>query len=89
MPGTKGSIKGLVAFGGAPGANATVTLSGPAAKEAKTGPDGQFVFKDLPPGDYKLEAKGVVKNSRRKGEAKATVPAPPPAKPIEVNVKLE
>jgi hypothetical protein len=82
----KGIIRGTVTYGG-PVANIKVALSGPVKKEEKTDERGQFSFKDLPSGDYTLEAKGIAKNNRRKGTAEATV-ADPPAE-VEITIKLE
>jgi hypothetical protein len=84
----KGAIRAKVSYAG-PSANISVTLDGPVKDEKKTNANGEVVFEKLTPGPYKLEASGVVKNSRRKGKAEATVPTPPSKQPIEVNVKLE
>ncbi len=80
-------IQGRVTYG-SPIAKITVTLDGAVKKTVKTDDDGQFVFSDLPAGDYTLEAKGIAKNNYRKGSAKVTVPEPP-KQLAAVTIKLE
>ncbi len=47
--------------------------------------DGQFAFTNVPPGDYRLRAEGLIAGNRRSGEMDLQVP-PPPAEvePIEL-----
>ena len=68
------SIKGQVLYGKQPAAKITISLEGPSKATATSDANGEFVFNDLPPGPYTLEAKGTAKNNIRKGSAKATVP---------------
>lgn len=46
-------------------------------REAQVGSDGQFLFQDLPPGTYKLQAKGIAGNQYRAGSASVTVNGQP------------
>lgn len=91
-----GTIRGTVTAGGrgvprvtvgvAKGAGPTKTLE----RTTKTDSDGKFEMKNLPPGDYPLEAEGTVRNMIRKSEQPKTVtiPNPPEEKPVEVEIPL-
>lgn len=72
----KATVKGQVVYG-EPVAKISVTLEGAVKKTARTDEKGQFVFTDIPPGEYTLSASGVAKNNLRKGSATVTVPQPP------------
>jgi carboxypeptidase family protein len=82
-----GEIKGLVVYGKDPVPKAEVSLEGANRKSVTTDAKGEFVFKDLPPGDYKVVAQGRAKNYLRKGSGRATVEAKA-AKPASLTIKL-
>ena len=47
--------------------------------------DGQFAFERVPPGDYRLQAQGLIAGNRRSGEMDVKVPpAPDKIQPIEL-----
>jgi hypothetical protein len=72
----KGTVKGIVRFvikTGDPVPGMTITLDGPVKKEAKSDDKGEFEFKELPAGDYKLETKGIHRNKFRVGNATFSV----------------
>ncbi len=52
----------------------------------KTNEKGLFEFKDIAPGEYKVEASGIAKNTRRQATANIVVPADEKG---EVTVSLE
>jgi hypothetical protein len=81
------SIKGQVVYGKQPAPKITISLEGPSKATATSDANGEFVFNDLPPGPYTLEAKGTAKNNIRKGNAKATVPEDA-KEPVAVTIKL-
>jgi len=86
-PAFTGRIIGQVVYGKDPAARITVTLEGPDKKVATSDAKGEFVFKDLPAGEYTLSAEGTAKNNIRKGTGKATV-VEGTAKPAPVIIKL-
>jgi hypothetical protein len=53
--------------------------------EQLSGDEGQFSFEKVPPGDYQLQAEGLIAGNRRSGEMDVKVPpAPESLKPIEL-----
>ncbi len=84
-----GTFSGEVLYGGRGVAKVTVTMKGPVNRQAATDGNGKFEFKDLPPGDYELEAKGIASNKYRSGTLKPSIPTPPPKDPIPVTILLE
>lgn len=87
-PPTKGALKVTVIYGN-PVAGVSVKISGPKNDVLKTGDNGMAEFKDLPPGDYTIEAKGIVKNKVRAAKATQTIGDPPAKDPVPVEIKLE
>jgi hypothetical protein len=81
------SIKGQVLYGKQPSPKITISLEGPSKATATSDANGEFVFNDLPPGPYTLEAQGTAKNHIRKGSAKLTVPEDA-KEPVAVTIKL-
>jgi hypothetical protein len=86
-PAFTGRIMGQVVYGKDPAARITITLEGPDKKVATSDAKGEFVFNDLPAGEYRLSAEGRAKNNIRKGTGKATV-VEGAAKPAPIIIKL-
>jgi len=85
------NIVGVVRYGRQiiPGAMVTVqSVDKPEAPPItrQTGDQGEFAFKQLPPGKYKITATGQARNRRRKAEEEVTVVAAPAP---EVNLMLQ
>jgi len=61
----------------------TVSADGPGGPPAvRSGADGSFTFPDLEPGEYKISARGVVRNrTRAASPISVVVPAPPAESP--------
>jgi hypothetical protein len=86
VPPAGGTIKGKVVRGalGQPGLEVTLTDAAGAAKgKTKTNDAGEFTFKDVPPGRYKVS--GSVPANSLKGEAEVTVVA---GKTAEATIEL-
>ena len=79
----KGSVRGLVKLDGRGEAGVTVSADGPGGPPAvRSGADGSFTFSDLEPGEYKISARGVVRNrTRTAAPISVVVPAPPAESP--------
>lgn len=79
----KGSIRGVVKLDGRGEAGVTVSADGPGGPPAvRSGADGSFTFPDLEPGEYKISARGVVRNrTRAAAPISVAVPAPPAESP--------
>jgi hypothetical protein len=71
---------------GRPLANIRVTLQG-TNLAGTSGDNGEFTFKDVPNGKYKLEVRGTVKN--REVSASQEIVLPGAADPVQVNVRIE
>lgn len=86
----KGSIRGTVKLDGRGEQGVTVSADGPGGPApVRSGADGTFVFPDLEPGEYKVSARGAVRNrTRTAAPASVTVP-PPPAEPPTVTLELK
>jgi hypothetical protein len=85
MPET-GTIEGRVLLIDRPVSGFQVRLE-QAGRSAVSDDDGRFVFRDVPPGTYKLVAKGVALNQRREGSGSVIVKA---AKtPATVTIQVE
>jgi len=67
-----------------------VTADGPGApKPTRSGKDGKFKFSDLEPGDYKLQARGPVRNQTYQSEVSPVTVAAPPAPSSSVTLELK
>jgi hypothetical protein len=79
----KGSIRGAVKLDGRGESGVTVSADGPGGPPAvRSGADGSFTFPDLEPGEYKISARGVVRNrTRAAAPISVAVPAPPAESP--------
>lgn len=95
QPAMENRISGRVVFGRlakAPAAGIAVRLveSGQPIRERRSDKDGQFVFDKVPPGDYRLEAAGLIAGNRRTGTMPLEVPPAPEAiPPIELILQTE
>jgi uncharacterized protein (TIGR03000 family) len=88
LRGTPG-IAGTVVFGPDAVARATVQLNGPKSRTAVTDDDGNFEFRELPPGQYELTVNGNAINVSRQAVQKVDLPEKLPAKtPLIVQVSL-
>jgi hypothetical protein len=90
-PARENRISGRVVFGRlkkAPAAGIAVRLIAddkPVPKPRESDEDGQFVFDNVPPGVYRLEAEGLIAGNWRTGTMPLEVPpAPEPIEPIEL-----
>lgn len=85
------TVSGVVMFGRRNLEGFEVTLaSEPPVKlpPALTDANGRFTIKKVPPGKYKVTAKGVVRNKPSVGEQEITVAAPPAiVPPVELQVR--
>jgi hypothetical protein len=87
-PSMNNTIRGSVTVSGVPARRITVTLAGPKSGTQSTKDNGTFEFKDLPPGAYKLSAKGIFKNVERSGDPVDVTLEPAPAEPAQVQIPL-
>ena len=94
-PAMDNRIAGRVVFGRlakAPAAGIAVRLieDDKPIRERRSDKDGQFVFDKVPPGDYRLEAAGLIAGNRRTGTMQLEVPPAPEAiPPIELILQTE
>ncbi|TVS12999.1 MAG: carboxypeptidase regulatory-like domain-containing protein, partial [Planctomycetaceae bacterium] len=94
-PAMENRISGRVVFGRlakTPTAGITVRLieGDKPIRERQSDKDGQFVFDKVPPGDYRLEAAGLIAGNRRTGTMQLEVPPAPEAiPPIELILQTE
>jgi hypothetical protein len=77
-----GHVTGRVVYGKfekqpVPEALVQLTIANGPSRETKTDAAGQFVFLDVPPGDYKLASEKLLGGNRRSGHVDVKVPAPP------------
>jgi hypothetical protein len=79
----KGSIRGAVKLDGRGEPGVMVSADGPGGPSpVRSGVDGSFTFSDLEPGEYRISARGVVRNrSRTAAPTSVVVPAPPVESP--------
>ena len=86
----KNAIEGRVTLKGRGEEGVSVTADGPgASKSTRSGKDGKFTFSDLEPGDYKLQARGPVRNQSYKSEVSPVTVAAPPAPVSSVTLELK
>jgi hypothetical protein len=86
----KNSIEGRVTLKGRGEEGVPVTADGPGApKPTRSGKDGKFKFSDLEPGDYKLQARGPVRNQSYQSEVSPVTVAAPPAPASSVTLELK
>ena len=86
----KNSIEGTVALKGRGEEGLTVTADGPGApKPTRSDKEGKFKFSDLEPGEYKLQARGPVRNQSYKSEVSPVTVAAPPAPASSVTLELK
>jgi hypothetical protein len=86
----KNSIEGRVTLKGRGEEGVPVTADGPGApKPIRSGKDGKFKFSDLEPGDYKLQARGPVRNQSYQSEVSSVTVAAPPAPGSSVTLELK
>ena len=86
----KNSIEGQVTLKGRGEEGVAVTADGPGApKPTRSGKDGKFKFSDLEPGDYKLQARGAVRNQSYQSEVSPVTVAAPPAPASSVTLELK
>ena len=86
----KNSIEGTVSLKGRGEEGLTVTADGPGApKPTRSDKDGKFKFSDLEPGEYKLQARGPVRNQSYKSEVSPVTVAAPPAPASSVTLELK
>jgi hypothetical protein len=86
----KNSIEGRVTLKGRGEEGVPVSADGPGApKPTKSGKDGKFKFSDLEPGDYKLQARGPVRNQSYQSEVSPVTVAAPPAPSSSVTLELK
>jgi hypothetical protein len=85
------TVSGLVQFGrkNLEGFEVKLTSDPPVPLlPAVTDAGGKFSIKKVPPGKYKLVARGVVRNKVSQGEVEITVKAPPAVvAPVELQVR--
>jgi hypothetical protein len=84
--GDTSTIQGTVILISRPAAGIRVTLEG-LNRTATSDDKGRFVFRDVPAGGYKIQAKGTALNRFRSGTANVTVP--PGGQPVTVEVQIE
>ena len=83
-------VIGTAVYGGVPVPNTEVTLEGEVKLEpVRTNDQGRFVFVDVPPGTYKLFARGVARNRPRKIEIADVEVLPAPAKATSLQLELK
>jgi hypothetical protein len=80
------TIQGRVVLISRPASGIRVTLEG-LNRTATSDDKGRFTFRDVPPGSYKLEAKGAALNRFRSGSANVTVPGG--GQTVTVDVQIE
>ncbi|HEX4148818.1 MAG TPA: carboxypeptidase-like regulatory domain-containing protein, partial [Pirellulales bacterium] len=83
-------VNGTVTYGKLPMAEMQVTLlpeKGEKLPPVVSDERGNFVIRDVAPGKYKITAEGVVRNKKRKAEAKVEV-GPPPTRPKSIMLEL-
>jgi hypothetical protein len=86
----KNSIEGRVTLKGRGEEGVPVSADGPGApKPTRSGKDGKFKFSDLEPGDYKLQARGPVRNQSYQSEVSPVTVAAPPAPSSSVTLELK
>jgi hypothetical protein len=86
----KNSIEGRVTLKGRGEEGVPVTADGPGApKPTRSGKDGKFKFSDLEPGEYKLQARGPVRNQSYQSEVSPVTVAAPPAPASSVTLELK
>jgi len=86
----KNGIEGRVTLKGRGEAGVVVTADGPgAAKSTRSGKDGKFTFSDLEPGEYKLQARGPVRNQSYQSEVSPVTVAAPPAPISSATLELK
>ncbi len=85
-PSTTSTILGRVVYGDESVPRVEVRIENTGLR-AVTDQDGRFVFKDVPHGAYKLQAKGIARNRFREGSAEITLPGP--KEPAVVEIPLE
>ena len=86
----KNSIEGRVTLKGRGEEGVPVTADGPGApKPTRSGKDGKFKFSDLEPGDYKLQARGPVRNQSYQSDVSPVTVAAPPAQASSVTLELK
>ena len=86
----KNSIEGRVTLKGRGEEGVPVTADGPGApKPTRSGKDGKFKFSDLEPGEYKLQARGPVRNQSYQSEVSPVTVAAPPAPSSSVTLELK
>jgi hypothetical protein len=84
-------VSGTVTYGKQPMAEIEITLTpekGEKLPPVMSDGRGNFVIPAVPPGKYTLAAAGVVRNKKRKAEAKVEV-GPPPGRPKSVTLELK
>jgi hypothetical protein len=87
LPTTR-TITGIITYDGEPVRNATVELEQSGKPPARTNASGQFTFTGIPPGQYKLVAKGIARGNFRNGEREFRVTIPP-SEPLAIRLELD
>ncbi|MCL4204040.1 MAG: hypothetical protein KJ000_16175 [Pirellulaceae bacterium] len=94
-PPTTNQVAGRVVFGrlaktAASGIAVRLVANEKLVMERRTDQDGQFLFEKVAPGDYVLEAEGLIAGNRRTGGTDLKVPPPPePVPPVELVLQTE
>jgi len=86
----KGAVRGKVVLDGRGESGVTVSADGPGGPPAvRSGADGSFTFPDLEPGEYRISARGVVRNRTRAAAPTSVVVPAPPAESPTVTLELK
>jgi hypothetical protein len=85
----KNTLAGRVTLNGRGEAGVPVTITGPSGERTiRSGANGAFRFTDLEPGEYRVLARGAVRNTTRRAEPlTVTIPAAPAPSP-SVTIEL-